>query len=150
MPCPSTDLSSSPNSYHQHILAINNDPAVLALFRDVLQEVQEAGYQVSLHASVDHDLTQINALNPDLIVLDSMWAHEDDSWSLLQMVRMDPATTNIPIVLCTGAVREVEALAPHVLEMGITVVRKPFTIDQLIDAIRERLAPEHPPIVASS
>ncbi len=147
MPRPSADLFSSPNSHHQHILAITKDPAVLALFRDVLQE---AGDQVALHASVDHDLTQINALTPDLIVLASMEAHEDDSWSLLQLLRMDPATTAIPIVLCTGAVREVEALTPHVLAMGITVVRNPFTIDQLVDAIRERLAPEHPPIVAST
>ena len=146
MPLPSTHLSSSPNGHQRHILAINNDPAVLALFRDLLQE---AGYHVSLHAYVDHDLTQIKALNPDLIVLDYMWAHEDDSWSLLQLLHMDPETTTIPIVLCTGAVREVEALAPHLLEMGITVVLKPFNIDQLVDAIRERLAPEHPPIVAN-
>ncbi len=146
MPLPSADLSSSPNSHHQHILAINNDPAVLALFRDVLQE---AGDLVSLHASVDHDLTQINALTSDLIGLDSMGAHEDDSWSLLQLLRMDPATTAIPIVLCTGAVREVEALEEHLMAMGVTVVLKPFNIDQLVDAIRTRLTPEHPPIVTS-
>jgi len=29
------------NGYHRHILAINNDPAVPALFRDLLEE---AGY----------------------------------------------------------------------------------------------------------
>ena len=147
MPRPSTERSSSPNGYQPHILAINNDPAVLALFRDLLEE---AGYQVSLQTYIDRDLTQIKALKPDLIVLDYMWATEDASWSLLQMLRMDPATAGIPIVLCTGAVREVEALASHLLEMGITVVLKPFNIDQLVDAIRERLAPEHPPIVASS
>jgi len=39
MPLPSTDASSSPNGYQPHILAINNDPAVLALFRDLLEEV---------------------------------------------------------------------------------------------------------------
>jgi hypothetical protein len=30
------------------------------------------------------------------------------------------------------------------------VVLKPFNIDQLVDAIRERLAPEHPPIVKNT
>src|SRR5829696_1746988 len=143
-PIPSSLSPPSLDGHRSHILAINNDSAVLALFRDLLEE---AGYQVSTQAYVDRDLTQIKALKPDLIVLDYMWAHEDDSWSLLQMLRMDPATAAIPIVLCTGAVREVEALAPHLLEMGITVVLKPFNIDQLVDAIHERLAPEHPPIV---
>jgi CheY-like chemotaxis protein len=147
MPLPSTDVSSSPNGYQPLILAINNEPAVLALFRDLLQE---AGYQVSTQTYVDRDLAQIKALKPDLIVLDYMWANEDASWSLLQMLRMDPATVDIPIVLCTGAVREVKALEEHLVAMGVTVILKPFNIDQLVDAIRERLAPEHPPIVTST
>jgi CheY-like chemotaxis protein len=147
MPLPSTDVSSSRNGYQPLILAINNEPAVLALFRDLLQE---AGYQVSTQTYVDRDLAQIKALKPDLIVLDYMWANEDASWSLLQMLRMDPATVDIPIVLCTGAVREVKALEEHLVAMGVTVILKPFNIDQLVDAIRERLAPEHPPIVTST
>ena len=120
----------------RHILAINNDPAVLALFRDLLEE---EGFRVSTQTYVDRDLAGITALSPDLIVLDYMWANEDASWSLLQMVRMDPATADIPIILCTGAVREVEGLADHLLTMGVTVILKPFNIDQLVDAIRERL-----------
>ncbi len=110
MPSRSSPITSSlsPPSldgYRPHILAINNDPSVLALFRDLLEE---AGYQVSTQTYVDRDLTQIKALKPDLIVLDYMWANEDASWSLLQMLRMDPATEVIPIVLCTGAVHEVK------------------------------------------
>jgi len=147
MPRPSTERSSSPNGYQPHILAINNDPAVLSLFRDLLQE---AGYQVSTQNYIDRDLDQIKALKPDLIVLDYMWATEDASWSLLQMLRMNPSTVAIPIVLCTGAVHEVKALEEHLVSMGVTVVLKPFNIDQLVDAIRERLTPEHPPIVAST
>jgi CheY-like chemotaxis protein len=141
MPSHSSPMSSalSPPSLdgnRPRILAINNDPAVLALFRDLLEE---AGYRVSTQNYVDRDLAQIKALEPDLIVLDYMWANEDASWSLLQMVRMDPATAAIPIVLCTGAVHEVKALEEHLVSMGVTVVLKPFNIDQLVDAIRERL-----------
>src|SRR5215216_1565967 len=135
-PLPSSLSQPSPDGHRPHILAINNDPAVLALFRDLLEEV---GYQVSTQTYVDRDLTQIKTLKPNLIVLDYMWANEDASWSLLQMLRMDPATASIPIVLCTGAVREVKALQEHLVSMGVTVVLKPFNIDQLVDSIRERL-----------
>ena len=86
---PSSLSSPSPDGYRPHILAINNDLAVLALFRDLLEE---AGYQVSTQTYIDRDLAQIKALKPDLIILDYMWATEDASWSLLQMLRMDPAT----------------------------------------------------------
>ena len=120
----------------RHILAINNDPAVLGLFRDLLED---AGFRVSTQNYVDRDLAQITRLRPDLIVLDYMWASEDASWSLLQMLRMEPATTAIPIIVCTGAVREVEALADHLLAMGVTVILKPFNIDHLVDAIQAQL-----------
>ena len=54
-PIPSS-LSPPPlDGYRPHILAINNDPAVLALFRDLLEE---AGYQVSTQNYVDRDLAQ--------------------------------------------------------------------------------------------
>jgi len=147
MPSPSSPSASSRSTpsldgHRSHILAINNDPAVLALFRDLLEE---AGYQVSIQTYVDRDLTQIKALKPDLIVLDYMWANEDASWSLLQMLRMDPATEIIPIVLCTGAVHEVKALEEHLITIGVTVVLKPFNIDQLVDAIRERLGADRAP-----
>jgi CheY-like chemotaxis protein len=141
MSTPTSPLASSlsppsPDGHRPRIIAINNDPAVLALFRDLLEE---AGYQVSTQTYVDRDVSQIKALKPDLIILDYMWANEDASWSLLQMLRMDPATTAVPIVLCTGAVHEVKALEEHLVTMGVTVVLKPFNIDQLVDAIRERL-----------
>jgi two-component system, OmpR family, phosphate regulon response regulator PhoB len=141
MSTPTSPLASSlsppsPDGHRPRIIAINNDPAVLALFRDLLEE---AGYQVSTQTYVDRDVSQIKALKPDLIILDYMWANEDASWSLLQMLRMDPATEAIPIVLCTGAVHEVKALEEHLVTMGVTVVLKPFNIDQLVDAIRERL-----------
>lgn len=135
-PLASSHSPPSPDGHRPRILAINNDPAVLALFRDLLEE---AGYQVSTQTYIDRDVIQIKALKPDLIVLDYMWANEDASWSLLQMLRMDPATVAVPIVLCTGAVREVKALEEHLVTMGVTVVLKPFNIDQLVDAIRERL-----------
>jgi DNA-binding response OmpR family regulator len=128
--------SSSSNSRCPHILCINNDLSVLALFRDLLED---AGYQVSTQPYVDRDLDAIKALQPDLIVLDYMWATEDASWSLLQMLRMDPTTAAIPIVLCTGAVREVEAMEGHLNAMGVNVVFKPFNIGHLLEAIRAQL-----------
>jgi CheY-like chemotaxis protein len=127
----------SPNGHGPHILAINNDQTMLALFRDLLEE---EGYRVTTQAYLDHDLDDIRALEPDAIVLDYMWASDDNAWSLLNLLRLSPDTAAIPIVLCTGAVREVEALSAHFEELGIRVVFKPFNIDQLIDVLGEALA----------
>jgi CheY-like chemotaxis protein len=121
-----------------HILAINNDAAVLGLFRDLLEE---EGYQVTTQAYLDKELAEIERLQPDLIILDYMWSEEDNGWSMLQMLQMNPTTAPIPIILCTGAVREVEALSGHLREMGVRVVLKPFSIYHLLDVIAEVLGP---------
>jgi CheY-like chemotaxis protein len=121
------------------ILAISNDPTMRAVFRDLLQE---EGYHVSTHTCVDPDMTEIATLQPTLIVLDYLWANEDASdafWSLLLSLRMHPATAAIPIVLCMEAGYEVEPLPPHLGAMGISLVLKPFTIDQLAEVIDERI-----------
>ena len=121
----------------RHILALNNEPAVLDLFRDLLGE---EGYRVTTQRYADKDLDAIVGLKPDLIVLDYMWPEEDGGWSLLQMLRMDPRTAAVPIVLCTGAKQKAEDLGAHLREMGVRVVLKPFRIEALLDAVAEGLA----------
>src|SRR4051812_33389413 len=92
----------------KHILAIDNDEGVLAVLRALLED---EGYRVTTDTRATEDLTTIAALAPDLIVLDYRWAGEDAGWSLLKILRLDPRFARIPIVLCTGAAREVGALA---------------------------------------
>ncbi len=124
------------NGATPRILVITDDPSILALFRDRLKV---KGYHISIHVSVDHDLTEITTLQPNLIILDCVGALEDAPWTLLLFLRRESATVAIPLILCTGSVREVELLPPHLTVMGISVVIKPFTIDQLCEAIQERL-----------
>ena len=124
------------NGATPRILAITDDPSILALFRDLLKV---EGYHISIHVSVDHDLTEITTLQPNVIILDCVGALEDASWTLLLFLRRESATVAIPLILCTGSVRDVELLPPHLTVMGISVVIKPFTIDQLCEAIQERL-----------
>ena len=133
------------NGHRPHVLAINNDQAVLALFRDLLEE---EGYRVTTRILPERDVAAIAAAKPDLIVLDYMWAGEDAGWTLLQLLRMDPGTAGIPIVLCTGAAREVEALAGHLEDMGVRVVLKPFNIDHLTAVVAEALAGARAPAAA--
>jgi CheY-like chemotaxis protein len=121
-------MPSNPTQSPRHIMAINNDADVLNAFRDLLEE---EGYRVTTQIYADRNLGAIVQLAPALIILDSMWSSDDGGWSLLQMLRMDPRTAQIPIVLCTGAVREVEALKGRLDEMRVRVVLKPFNIDEL-------------------
>ena len=120
-----------------HILIINTDPSVLLAVHDV---VKEAGYLVSLLSYHNHDLDEIKRLSPDLIVLDYKWPGDDNGWSLLQLLRLDPETVSIPIVLCTGAAREVDGLEDHLTALGIRAALKPFLAQTLMAAIGDAMA----------
>ena len=120
----------------KHILAINNEPDMLTLFTQLLED---EGYRVSTRRYAERDIDAIATLAPDLIVLDYMWPTEDAGWTLLQMLKASPRTTRIPIVLCTGAVREVDELAGRLAEMMVSVVLKPFDIEELLEKITTAL-----------
>ena len=65
---------------------------------------------------------------------------KDGGWSMLQMLRMDPRTAKVPIVLCTAAKQKVEELDGHLRQMGVRVVLKPFDLDVLLGAVTDGLA----------
>ncbi len=122
-------------SGQRHVLVIDDTPAILDLFRDLLEE---EGYRVSLEnfsVAASEKLAPIRALKPDLIVLDYMVGGEGLGWQLLQLLKMDRSTTTIPVIICTAAVRQVEELKGHLLDMGVAVVLKPFDIDRLLAEI---------------
>ena len=126
----------------RHILVINETPAILDLFRDLLRE---EGYRVSTDtftAAVETKLTEIKRLKPDLIVLDYTVGGEELGWQMLQLLKMERATAGLPVIVCSGAVRQVEELQGHLKAMGVAVLLKPFELDQIvaeIDRVWDRL-----------
>lgn len=120
----------------RHILAVNESDEVLAIFRLLLEE---EGYRVTTQRYALKDMSGLRADVPDLIILDYMWAGDDNGWSMLQMLRMDRATARTPIILCTGAKREIEDLGDRLTEQNVRVILKPFDIDEVLGMIAQEL-----------
>lgn len=131
-----TEPAGTAATAQPRILVINHSPEVLALIRILLEEDH---FRVTTQSHLDHDLDAIAAMMPDLVILDYPWSSDDNRWTLLQLLRMDRRTVRIPIVLCTAAVREVDALQGHLERMDVAVVLKPFDIDHLLRVIRDSL-----------
>lgn len=130
--------SASRNS--KHILVVNDDPAILTLFQELLEE---EGYTVTLDKfgrQTGELLEVIRTLKPDLVIMDFIIGHEDSGWQLLQAAKMDRETRNIPVIVCTGAIRQVTELSQHLDAMDVHVVIKPFDIDHLIEVIKKTWA----------
>src|SRR4051794_31687473 len=104
---------------NKHLLVINDTPAILEMFKDLFED---EGYRVSLDTFSSFDsagkLADIKTLHPDLLVLDFMIGREMLGWQLLQLLQMDRDTAEIPVIVCTAAIRQVEELGAHLLTRG--------------------------------
>jgi DNA-binding NtrC family response regulator len=122
----------------KRILVINDTKEILELFRDVLEG--EMGHEVVLMSFAPDELTRIVEEKPDLVIVDFVIGdREFEGWQLLQKMRMHPATVGIPVVACTAAVKLVRESEAYLLEQGVEVVLKPFTVDQLEGAVTRAL-----------
>ena len=123
-------------NHRRHILVVNDTQEILDLFRDILEE---EGYRVSLYSYAVNDLAEIKRIAPDLIILDFIIGGEDSGWQLLQKLKMDRQTMTIPVVVCTAALRLVQELEGHLRAKNVTVILKPFDIDDLITQVNVSL-----------
>ena len=136
---------TKPEETRKHILVVNDDPAILELFRELLSE---EGYEVTLDKfeRQTSELQQsIRDLQPDMVIMDFVIGGESSGWQLLQVVKMDRSTRDIPVIVCTGAVKQVTELSSHLDEMGVHVVLKPFDIDHLLEIVDRSWAAESSP-----
>jgi CheY-like chemotaxis protein len=117
----------------RRILVVNDTQEILDLLREIFEE---EGYEVSTYSFAFQDLEQIKAEAPDLIVLDFIIGGEQHGWQLLQKLKLDRQTADIPVIVCTAALQLARELEGHLLEKGVGVVLKPFDIDDLLRQVQ--------------
>jgi len=119
----------------KHIFVINDTIAILELFTALLED---EGYRVTTDGftvEMVELLKRVKAERPDLLVLDFLIQDEGKGWQFLQMLKMDRETRDIPVVVCTAAIKLVDDLQAHLDTMGVGVVLKPFDIEVLLAEI---------------
>jgi CheY-like chemotaxis protein len=119
-------------SLPRHIVSINVSPDVLALLELILND---EGYRVTSRSYEDLGLPELEALAPDLILIDYMWPSDDDNWALLRRIRLTRTLRSVPIVLCTGAIAETRSMASHLATMQVHILWQPFDLDQLLGTV---------------
>src|SRR5688500_9918309 len=106
-----------------HILVVDDSPDILNLKDDILES---EGFRVSTMLRRETGVSDVMEMKPDLLVMDYV---AGEASSLMHTIATDPRTKQIPILLCTGAIREVESLLPQLDAIGVRVIFKPFDID---------------------
>ena len=115
------------------ILVINDTQEILDLFRILLEE---EGFEVVLSGFPFQQVSEIEQISPDLIILDIIFGDEKTGWQMLQLLKMKRSTASIPVIVCTAALNVVREQEGYLVSQGIHVVYKPFDIDHLLTIIK--------------
>lgn len=126
------------------ILVVNDEQDILETFQFILTE---EGYEVVIHPYLITNMSEVQHINPDLIILDLMFHRQNLGWNLLQKLKMYPGTTKIPVILCTAASNEVNEQIEYLHSKQIPVLLKPFDLEELLSAVRQQLTTHLPELL---
>ena len=116
------------------ILIVDDEPHIRQLLRLILEE---AGHRTMAVATGAEAVDQARRHHPDVILLDVMMPGIS-GFDVLQILRSDPITTDIPIIILSMLENRQRGLA-----LGADVyLTKPIERDELLEAVSMLLAPE--------
>ena len=121
----------------KHVLVINDTQEILELFSVILRD--EMGLEVTLDSYRPHILEDIKEIKPDLIISDHVFGEEKIGWQLLQSLKMDRATADIPLIICSAAIKDLKEIEGHLTARDVGVLYKPFDVDELINLVNKKL-----------
>src|SRR6266487_1398577 len=113
------------------VLIVEDEPDIREL---VVHHLEREGYQVSVAASGEEALRQVQASPPDLVLLDLMMPAMN-GLEVCRRLRQDPVTASLPIVMLTAKGDEIDRVLG--LEIGADdYVVKPFSPKELLARVR--------------
>src|SRR5918997_5713374 len=124
------------------IAVVNNDTAFLELMSELLDG---EGYRTLICKEGDKAYTLVKERQPDLVVLDVRLDHPESGWTILELLRLDPATARIPVIVCSADGRFLREKAPSLRELDCDTLEKPFDLEMLLGKVAAALGPQTEP-----
>ncbi len=120
------------------IAVINDDTAFLDLMEELLEK--EEGYDVRVCREANNAYQFVKDQQPDLVILDIRVGHEENGWSILNLLTLDPDTRPIPVIVCSAAIHSLHEHEDLLQKYDCEVLPKPFDLDALLDKVEAALS----------
>lgn len=118
----------------KQIMVINRTASLLELLEILLED---EGYAVDTFSDAAISLDDVKQNQPDLVILDQLFSDVLSGWQLIQKMRDDGSTRNIPIVICSSEVFELRKIKQELRQKNIIVIENPFDIDDFVTTVKE-------------
>ena len=116
------------------IAVVNDDTQFLRLMEMVLAS---AGYETLIFFEGSTAFDEIRNHKPDVVVLDIRMENPESGWIILDLMRLDEATIDIPVVVCSADHDQLLSKEEYLSTKRAGVLRKPFDIDDLVAKVSE-------------
>jgi DNA-binding response OmpR family regulator len=123
--------------YDPLIAIIEDDEDVQAMLHAVLTM---EGYRTLRWSQGKDAHLRIREAQPDLVILDLWMENKEAGSTVLDLMRHDPRTQQIPVIICSAQFLELRRLFRRGALKGCVVVEKPFNIEELLTKIRTLLS----------
>lgn len=120
----------------KHIFVINGAPEFLNLMRELFQDER---YNVTTTNFVPNSFAQIEALQPDALILDVVIGQKV-GWELLERLHAEAATTGIPVIVVSTSRELLERAEEQAARYGSHhSLAKPFDLEELLGMVQESI-----------
>src|SRR4051794_38537721 len=116
----------------KHIAVVNDDTTFLELMHDLL--VGE-GYTATIMKVSSEAFERIKEIQPDLVIIDIWMQRADNGWEVLNLIKLEPSTAGIPVIVSSTDFRDLEAKAPLLRSLNCDILPKPFDLQHLLDRV---------------
>jgi CheY-like chemotaxis protein len=119
------------------VLVINDDDDILDTYESMLLSL---GYEPVAKKIVSSGPETVRDVGAEALLVD-LQRPDDDEYGirLIEELRADRELRDFPIILCSGAPEAVQSLRPRLDALGVPVVLKPFTMDELEETLASAL-----------
>ncbi len=118
------------------IVVFNDDEVFLDLMESLLLD---EGFSVSTRREWDDGHDYVKSRRPDLVVMDIVRNLREVGWSMFDLLKSDPSTRDIPVIVCTASRGTIERNMERLEEHGDAYVLKPFNLDEFLDVVQRLL-----------
>ena len=115
----------------RRILVVDDSPELCGFLALVLGG---EGYEVRLAESVDAARQALAGWTPEVVIAD-VRLPGSPPFGVVHLLKAEEETHDVPVLLCSGAVNEIQTAEEWLREQEIAVLSKPFEVDALLHAV---------------
>lgn len=119
---------------------VNDDTTFLQLMHDLLVD---EGYAVFIEKEHGDAPSAIRKRRPDLVILDIRMEHPESGMRILEIIRLDPTTVNLPVIVCSADHRFLRDKEELLRAKHCDILEKPFDLIDLLEKVKLAIGPPH-------